>query len=56
VLLPAYFLLRSVRLTAAGGWRTPDRLVAGAAAGFIGMLLMPLALTVAFLGAALLGR
>jgi 1,4-dihydroxy-2-naphthoate octaprenyltransferase len=56
VLLPAYFLLRSVRLTMAGGWRVPDRLEAGAAAGFIGMLLMPLALTLAFLGAALLGR
>jgi 1,4-dihydroxy-2-naphthoate octaprenyltransferase len=56
VLLPAYFLLRSVRLTMAGGWRVPDRLEAGAAAGFIGMLLMPLALTLSFLGAALLGR
>jgi len=56
VLLPAYFLLRSVRLTVAGGWSVPGRLEAGAAAGFIGMLLIPLALTAAFLGAALLGR
>jgi len=56
VLLPAYFLLRSVGLTVAGGWSVPGRLEAGAAAGFIGMLLIPLALTAAFLGAALLGR
>jgi hypothetical protein len=47
-----------VRLTIARRWSAPDRAAAGAAAGFIGMLLIPLALalTVAFLGAALLGR
>jgi 1,4-dihydroxy-2-naphthoate octaprenyltransferase len=56
VLLPAYFLLRSVRLTMSRGWRVPARAAAGAAAGFIGMLLIPLALTAAFLVAALLGR
>lgn len=53
VLLPAFFLLRSVRLTVAGGWRVPGRMEAGAAAGFIGMLLIPLALMAAFLGAGL---
>ncbi len=54
VLVPAYFLVRSVSLTVAGGWREPRRAEAGAVAGFIGMLLIPVALTVAFLGAALL--
>jgi 1,4-dihydroxy-2-naphthoate octaprenyltransferase len=54
VLLPAFFLLRSVRLTVAGGWRDPQRAEAGAVAGFIGMLLIPVALTLAFLGAAVL--
>lgn len=54
VLMPAYFLLRSVRHTAAGGWRELKRAEAGAVSGFIGMLLVPLALTVAFLGAAVL--
>jgi len=53
-LVPAYFLLRSVHLTAAGGWREPQRAEAGAVSGFIGMLLIPVALTVAFLGAAAL--
>jgi 1,4-dihydroxy-2-naphthoate octaprenyltransferase len=54
VLVPAYFLLRSVTLTTQGGWREPKRAEAGAVAGFIGMLLIPLALTVAFAGAAVL--
>ena len=54
--LLVFFLLRSVRLTVARGWSMPNRLEAGAAAGFIGMLLIPLALTAAFLGAALLQR
>lgn len=56
VLLPAFFLLRSVYLTAGGGWRQPGRAEAGAVAGFIGMLLIPLALTGAFLWPALLRR
>lgn len=55
VLVPAYFLLRSATLTAAGGWRDPTRAEAGAVSGFIGMLLIPVALTMAFLGAAVLG-
>lgn len=55
VLLPAFFLLRSVTLIVGGGWRDPTRAEAGAVSGFIGMLLIPLALTAAFLGAALLG-
>jgi 1,4-dihydroxy-2-naphthoate octaprenyltransferase len=54
VLVPAYYLLRSVTLTIQGGWRDPKRAEAGAIAGFVGMLLIPLALTVAFAGAALL--
>jgi 1,4-dihydroxy-2-naphthoate octaprenyltransferase len=54
VLVPVYFLLRSVTLTTHGGWREPWRARAGAAAGFIGMILIPLALTVAFAGAVLL--
>jgi 1,4-dihydroxy-2-naphthoate octaprenyltransferase len=56
VLLPAFFLLRSVRLTMSGGWKTPARAEGGAKSGFIGMLLIPVALTVVFLGAALTGR
>ena len=55
VLLPAFFLVRSVTLVVGGGWRDPERAEAGAVSGFIGMLLIPLALMVAFLGAALLG-
>ena len=55
VLLPAFFLVRSVTLVVGGGWRDPKRAEAGAVSGFIGMLLIPLALMVAFLGAALLG-
>jgi 1,4-dihydroxy-2-naphthoate octaprenyltransferase len=51
-LLPAFFLLRSVGLTIAGRWRDPSRAEAGAVSGFIGMLLIPLSLTIAFLGAA----
>jgi len=54
VLVPAFFLLRSATLTTHGGWREPRRAEAGAVAGFIGMLLIPVALTVAFLGAAVL--
>jgi hypothetical protein len=55
-LLPAFFLLKSVRLMMAGGWRVPERAAQGAASGFIGMLLIPVALMAAFLGAAVLGR
>jgi 1,4-dihydroxy-2-naphthoate octaprenyltransferase len=51
VLPAAGFLLRSVWLTAGGRWREPGRAEAGAVAGFIGMLLIPLTLTAAFLGA-----
>jgi 1,4-dihydroxy-2-naphthoate octaprenyltransferase len=51
VLVPAFFLLRSVSLLRAGGWANPQRAEASAVAGFIGMLLIPVALTVAFLGA-----
>jgi 1,4-dihydroxy-2-naphthoate octaprenyltransferase len=54
-LLPAFFLVRSVTLIVGGGWRDPKRARAGAVSGFIGMLLIPLALTAACLGAALLG-
>jgi 1,4-dihydroxy-2-naphthoate octaprenyltransferase len=54
VLVPVYFLVRSVMLTTKGGWRQPQRAEAGAVAGFVGMLLIPVALTVAFLGAAAL--
>jgi 1,4-dihydroxy-2-naphthoate octaprenyltransferase len=56
VLAPVFFLLRSVYLTAGGRWRLPGRAEAGAVAGFIGMLLIPVALTGAFLGAALFGQ
>ena len=56
VLVPAFFLLRSVYLTAGGRWQQPGRAEAGAVAGFVGMLLIPLALTAAFLGAAVLRR
>jgi hypothetical protein len=55
VLLPAFFLVRSVTLIVGGGWRDPSRAAAAATSGFIGMLLIPAALTVAFLGAAFLG-
>jgi 1,4-dihydroxy-2-naphthoate octaprenyltransferase len=54
VLVPAAFLIRSVTLTTRGGWKDPRRAEGGAVAGFIGMLLIPVALTVAFAGAALL--
>ena len=53
VLVPAFCLLRSVTLVVGGGWRDPARAEAGAVWGFIGMLLIPVALTVAFLGATL---
>jgi len=51
VLLPASFLVRSVSLTIAGRWKEPGRAEAAAVAGFIGMLLIPVSLTAAFLGA-----
>ncbi len=50
-LVPVFFLLRSVSLLRAGGWANPQRAEASAVAGFIGMLLIPVALTLAFLGA-----
>jgi len=55
-LIPSFFLVRSVNLTIAGRWQEPRLAEAGAVAGFIGMLCIPLALTAAFLGAALLRR
>lgn len=56
VLAPAFFLLRSVVLVLDGGWRDPRQAEAAAVAGFLGMLLIPVALTAAFLIAAPLGR
>jgi len=56
VLVPAVLLLRSSTLLIRGGWRDPRRTEAGAVLGFFGMLLIPVALTVAFVGAAVLGR
>jgi len=53
-LVPAFFLLRSVHLTAGGRWRRPGSAEAAAVVGFIGMLLIPLALAGAFLGAGIL--
>jgi 1,4-dihydroxy-2-naphthoate octaprenyltransferase len=54
-LAPAWFLLRSAHLVAGGRWQEPGRAEAGAVQGFIGMLLVPVALTLAFLGDALIG-
>jgi 1,4-dihydroxy-2-naphthoate octaprenyltransferase len=54
VLIPVVFLLRSVHQTGGGRWQDPGRAEAGAVAGFVGMLLIPLALTAAFLGGAVL--
>ena len=51
VLVPVVLLLRSSTLLVRGGWRDPQRAEAAAVSGFIGMLLIPVALTVAFLGA-----
>jgi 1,4-dihydroxy-2-naphthoate octaprenyltransferase len=53
---PAFFLLKSVYHTWGGRWRLPGQAEAGAVAGFIGMLLIPVALGIAFLGAAATGR
>lgn len=55
VLVPAFLLLRSVTLVTHGGWRIPGRVEAAAVSGFTGMLLIPVALALAFLGAAWLG-
>lgn len=54
VLVPIFFLARSVLASRHGAWRVPKLAQAAAIDGFIGMLLIPLALTAAFLGAALL--
>ena len=51
VLIPAFFLLRSTWLTVGGHWKEPGKAEAAAVAGFIGMLLIPVSLTAAFLGA-----
>lgn len=56
VLVPAFFLLRSSTLLIGGGWRDRERAESGAVFGFIGMLLIPTALIVAFLGAVWLGH
>jgi len=48
----AFFLLKSVYHTRGGRWRLPGQAEAGVVAGFISMLLIPVALGVAFLGAA----
>lgn len=48
-LLPVAFLVRSVVPMVRGEWRDPRRLEAGAVSGFLGMLLIPLALTFVFL-------
>ena len=55
VLAPAGFLGRSAFIMATGGWRDRTRLEQAAVAGFIGMLLIPVALTVAFGLAGVLG-
>lgn len=55
-LAPAFFLLKSVHHTRSGRWQLPGQAEAGAVAGFIGMLLIPVALGIAFLGAAATGR
>ena len=54
-LVPAWFLLRSAHLVADGRWQEVGQAEAAAVQGFIGMLLLPVALTVAFLGDALIG-
>ena len=56
VLIPASFLIRSALFVGARGGRDARSAEAGAVSGFIGMLLIPVALTVAFLGATWLGR
>jgi 1,4-dihydroxy-2-naphthoate octaprenyltransferase len=52
VLVPAFFLVRSVVLIAPNGWRDRRRAEAAAVSGFAGMLLIPVALALAFLAAA----
>lgn len=54
VLVPIFFLARSVMASRHGAWRVPALAKAAAVDGFIGMLLIPVSLTAAFLGAALL--
>lgn len=54
VLFPIFFLARSVLASRQGAWRVPSLAKAAAVDGFIGMLLIPLSLTAAFLGAALI--
>lgn len=49
VLIPAFFLVRSVLLIVPDGWRDRRRAEAAAVSGFAGMLLIPVALTAAFL-------
>ena len=49
VLLPAAFLLRSASVMVTGGSKDPQQTESAAVAGFIGMLLIPLVLTAAFL-------
>jgi 1,4-dihydroxy-2-naphthoate octaprenyltransferase len=56
VLLPAAFLLRSVWLLSSPRWREPARIEAAAVTGFLGMLQIPIALTLAVLGAVALRR
>ena len=55
-LLPSFLVLKSVFPTWNGRWQRPGRAERGAVAGFIGMLLIPVALGVAFLAAAVTGR
>jgi 1,4-dihydroxy-2-naphthoate octaprenyltransferase len=54
VLIPIFFLARSILATRQGAWRVPAQAKAAAVDGFIGMLLIPVSLTAAFLGAALI--
>lgn len=54
-LVPVSFLARSAALVAAGRWRDRAGLEQAAASGFVGMLLIPVALAAAFLVAGLLG-
>jgi hypothetical protein len=54
VLAPIFFLARSVFASRQGAWRIPAMAQAAAVDGFIGMLLIPLTLTAAFLGAAVI--
>jgi len=55
VLVPAGFLTRSAAIMVAGRWRDPRELEQAAVAGFIGMLLIPVAAAAAFAASALWG-